>query len=143
MNSEIERLMQKYPIAFKNAQDAEFWNIPDGWVALLDNLFSEVNELLKESYDKFPATEDESGFSILQIKEKFGGLRIYFGFISEDSYTIEKIQSLIDQAEDKSYDICQLTGTPGTLCIKNHHYMTLCESVRKEMGYHTIPGTKD
>lgn len=48
------------------------------------------------------------GGTILQIKEKFGALRIYAGGISDALY--DEIQ----KAEEQSRTICELCGEPGT-----------------------------
>ena len=57
----------------------------------------------------------------MQIKEKFGGLRFYV-----DSAT-DKIYNMIDEAEKKSYTICEVCGKSG----KEYHIkgwtMTLCK----------------
>lgn len=68
---------------------------------------------------------------ILQIKEKFGGLRFYFSCentIEKEVY--DQIQQLVDKAEEASYNICedcsatedvQTNGTPywlRSLCPK-------------------------
>ena len=46
---------------------------------------------------------------ILQIKEKFGGLRFYIGCGTQEMF------DLIEDAEDKSITICEECGRPGTL----------------------------
>ena len=49
------------------------------------------------------------GVTILQIKEKFGGLRFYVGKSSAS------LREMIDQAENASYSICEDCGAPGRL----------------------------
>ena len=60
-----------------------------------------------------------------QIKEKFGGLRFYIG----DSNDI--LDKLINEAEIKSYTICETCGEPGTLRQKGW-WKTLCDTHHKE-----------
>lgn len=59
----------------------------------------------------------------LQVKTKYGGLRFYM------THGTDEIFELIDEAEDKSYEICELCGEKGkprdigwiwTLCDKCH-----------------------
>lgn len=49
------------------------------------------------------------GVAILQIKEKFGGLRFYVGAASDDLFTA------IDEAEKRSITMCEECGEPGRL----------------------------
>jgi hypothetical protein len=60
---------------------------------------------------------------MLQIKEKYGGLRAYCGGTTNEFFDI------IDQAEEESYTICEECGEPGkprdlgwilTLCEKHY-----------------------
>jgi len=47
------------------------------------------------------------GVTVLQVKEKFGGLRFYTGAASEG------LSQAISDAEDLSYTICEVCGDPG------------------------------
>jgi hypothetical protein len=62
-----------------------------------------------------------------QIKEKYGGLRIYF--TGGDEY----IQGVIDMAEEISYKICERCGCPGSP-NKQGWIMTLCDNCRGKNG---------
>lgn len=66
--------------------------------------------------------------SILQIKEKFGGLRFY---ISTGS---PKLYKMIEEAEAESYKTCEECGKPGRL--RSEGWMrTLCDDHAYEFGY--------
>jgi hypothetical protein len=65
--------------------------VGNGWAKLLD-----------EIYDQLPAD-----VYVCQVKEKFGGLRFYVG-----SAPIE-VLDFIEQAETKSYKICEECGEVG------------------------------
>ena len=60
-------------------------------------------------------------FEVLQVKEKFGGLRFYVNCRRN-----EAIRQRIGIAADESFRTCEICGQPGTLrearCIK-----TLCD----------------
>jgi hypothetical protein len=58
---------------------------------------------------------------VTQVKEKFGGLRFY---INEGT---DEIFKRISEAENKSYEICEVTGEPGTLRTDIGWYRTLCD----------------
>ena len=66
-----------------------------GWNRIILDLH---NELVKEHPDYY----------IVQIKEKFGGLRYYTGAMTDRG------RDLIGQAEDKSFKTCEKCGRPGT-----------------------------
>lgn len=61
----------------------------------------------------------EHPFEVIQVKEKFGGLRFYTNFETEE------ISKLIENAEDKSYITCEECGKPGQL-RKGGWLLTLC-----------------
>ena len=60
--------------------------------------------IVKDAIDKLVA----GGADIKQVKEKFGGLRIYF---YADDYT--GLHEIVDEAEKKCYSICEFCGKPG------------------------------
>jgi hypothetical protein len=59
-----------------------------------------------------------------QIKEKFGGLRIYFS--GGDDY----VSGVIGMAEDMSYKLCEVCGNKGN-ANKSGWIATLCDEHRK------------
>ena len=62
-----------------------------GWSSLIDAIFDRLPE---DAY-------------ILQIKEKYGGLRFYVGGV--DAETL----AFIEEVERKSYETCEICGKPG------------------------------
>jgi len=79
--------------------------VGSGWSKLIDKI-----------YDKLPQDA-----YILQIKEKFGGLRFYVGNVGMD------IQNFIDEVEDESYDTCEECGKKGKLREDLGWMLTLCD----------------
>ena len=84
--------------------------VGEGWHPLIEEL---IEELYKLGWDG----------NVVQIKEKFGGLRFYIH--GETEAMVDKI----DEYEDKSFEICEKCGEPGipkgrrwikTLCDKHH-----------------------
>lgn len=65
-----------------------------GWKTILEKL---VPDLFDLGWDGV----------LLQVKEKFGGLRFYVGASSEE------VERRIKQAEDESYRTCEDCGAPG------------------------------
>lgn len=73
---------------------------------------------------------------ILQIKEKFGGLRVYYQWTGPSSIPmIAGVNGLIEEAEIKCAKICEVTGEPGVLHTKDGWFKTLSEDKAKELGY--------
>lgn len=88
-----------------------------GWAEMLSTLDSELIAL-------------DPGYEVVQVKEKFGGLRYYFS-VSEDlsEETSDRMRSLVDEAEGRSYKLCEECGEPGVL-RKNARswYFTSCDA---------------
>jgi hypothetical protein len=54
------------------------------------------------------------GAVINQVKEKYGGLRIYFDFDDGDNGDYEGMYKIVADAEDACSKICEQCGEPGT-----------------------------
>ena len=135
---QIEKLIQEYPVVFKHMDTTSYNNLPAGWYSIVDTLCSDLTQILEEELAINPEIPDEPLFSVLQVKEKFGGLRFYYMMNTDNKEFSEKVMRLIDGAEDASYVTCQITGKPGVLCKSGSWYMTLCEESRISMGYKII-----
>jgi hypothetical protein len=78
---------------------------------------------------------DETGATIVQIKEKFGMLRIYLGPGDVDC---DELLDMIDKAEMESATTCEMCGKPGVTMAtgSNGHWLkTLCKEHGTELGY--------
>ncbi len=62
---------------------------------------------------------------VIQVKEKFGGLRFY------TSGSTEQFENLIREAEDESYITCEICGDPGKLNQDRSWIKTLCPKCEK------------
>lgn len=140
MNKELQdKLYAKYPALFaqKDLSPRETlmcWGIDvgDGWYNIMDALCSSITYYLK--YKKKPgadadADENADGeFSVefVQVKEKFGALRIYTNF-GDDA-----IDSMISLAARLSQLTCDTCGSPGKNTLIRGWYQTLCEPCRAD-----------
>lgn len=80
-------------------------SVGPGWAKLINRLFdSKPEETL-----------------VIQVKEKFGGLRFYIDSADDEFFT------LINLAEDESYKICEDCGAPGSLNTERSWVRTLCK----------------
>ena len=91
-----------------------FCSCGDGWLQLIHDL---IEELLAAGWDKH----------ILQIKEKFGGLRFYIGSGSEE------IHDIISKYEHLSYETCEVCGETGRIRNDLGWIPTLCDKHYKEL----------
>jgi hypothetical protein len=135
---QLDKLISNYPIVFKHLDKTISHNLPAGWYKIVDKLCSELTPILEEALEESPETPEEPLFSVLQVKEKFGGLRFYYMMNTKNDELYKKIQSLVDDAEDASYVTFQVTGKLGALSKSGSHYMTLCEDSRNSMNYKII-----
>ena len=97
-------------------------DVGSGWNHILVNAFKQI----AEAFDK--AGADFSEFSVVQIKEKFGGLRIYTGAL--DVSVADQAYKIIDEAETESYVTCEYCGEPGKP-RKGGWIKTLCDDCAK------------
>lgn len=96
----------------------------DGWRDLLWTLFTDVEQVLARQN----LSESPGEFKIVQVKEKFGTLRVY-----RDDSTPE-IDHLLDTAMERSCYICEACGLPGVLFIDGGWWATRCASCAVKDG---------
>jgi hypothetical protein len=139
MNDELQnKLYEKYPQLFVNKDKTPMQSpmcfgieTGEGWYEILSSLCwmikqyedsivwqTEWNQKTNPEYksDYFPVKFD-------QIKEKFGGLRVYFS--GGDQY----IEGLVSMAEAMSYKVCDVCGNKGE-ANKQGWISTRCEAHR-------------
>jgi hypothetical protein len=150
MDDELQdKLYQKYPELFSNRtktpiQSCMCWGceIGNGWYELLSsvcwcisqhekNILERIRVRNKHNTPNDQADLDYSPVKFDQVKEKFGGLRIYF--TGGDDY----VEGVIGMAEEYSYKVCEVCGNAGKP-NKGGWITTLCESCRNK-SCQTIP----
>jgi hypothetical protein len=90
----------------------------NGWLKILRPLFEELSK-----YD----------IVLEQVKEKFGGLRIYWSSNLELSDEDEKtIRDLIHKAEEECWKICETCGAEGELVNEKGWLFVSCEKCKKK-----------
>jgi hypothetical protein len=113
MKNKRELLFENYPqlfelIKLENKKCSTNFGIMrgDGWLDLLESLCRQIQchvDVESKKNEKYEIAK------FLQIKEKFGALRVYVK--SNDPY----VHGLIRMAEAISVKMCQLCGSPGKL----------------------------
>ena len=120
-----DTLYEKYPDLFANIDNKHSCmafgiecNI--GWYDILSSVCYRIKQYEKnKKSDYYTVTFD-------QIKEKWGGLRIYHS--GGDDY----VDGIIVMAEEMSYKICERCGCPGSP-NKQGWIMTLCDKCRGDL----------
>lgn len=115
-----EKLFKKYPQLFPNGRNVDpkeslmCFGIEtrNGWY-----------ELIEKTLEKITKEDKEKIVTIVQLKEKYGGLRIYIRGGNE------KIFEIINEAEKKSIKTCELCGKKGKQDNKER-IITLCEKCK-------------
>jgi hypothetical protein len=97
------------------------FEVEDGWFDLIWKLCEDLDEMRKHLI-----IIPEDPFQVLQVKEKFGGLRFYINGCSNDMF------QRILKAEHDSFEICETCGAPGKLRNQDGWCTTLCDDCFNE-----------
>ena len=121
MKIELEdKLFKRFELFFPNGRNVDMrqnlmcfgCECGDGWYNLIYEALEKIENIMPEGYR----------IRMVQVKEKFGSLQIYFDFemlpltisplLSEEESKLlhEKIFNIIDETESKSRKICELCG---------------------------------
>lgn len=144
MKQELQdKLYEKYPSLFSNKDKSRrescmAWGIEcnDGWYDLLSavcwrifqhekNIADRIAIRNKHSKENDKSDLDYQPVKFDQIKEKYGGIRIYYS--GGDDY----INGVVSLADEMSYKICEVCGNSGKP-NKGGWITTLCDSCRNK-----------
>lgn len=101
-------------------------SVNDGWYRLIHVLCRELTDLYIAN------GRDPSEIMMMQVKEKYGQLRFYTGGLIDGAHDI------IYRYEEMSYEVCEICGDTGTLCVKGGWYQTLCKKHMHEKGFNKV-----
>lgn len=102
------RIFGKKDIKMTRDDFKEFeWCLPDWGLEINDGWLNLVYELCKKLDEMTDYETGDNKFTVVQIKEKFGGLRFYVYGATKEMY------NLINEYEQKSYQVCEICGKPG------------------------------
>lgn len=101
-----------------------------GWKALIEEMCLTITK-----YETFWL--DNPGYkpvTFVQIKQKFGGLRAYYvgGYIDDSTFTVQVIANVIEEYQNKSYDICCVCGADNQHRGGHRHVCNECSSANNE-----------
>jgi len=89
----------------------------EGWRQLIDNAFRSAEQILSD----YPG----ASFRIVQVKEKFGALRVYFREEGLPAEISARLREIMQSANDQSSYVCEICGasarlgsTPGCISVR-------------------------
>ena len=91
----------------------------NGWYDLIYTLCSQITNHLKWN-------KKDDKVQVVQVKEKFGGLRFYTNGVSDE------IRGMIRMAEAMSYKICDVCGNKGEIRNNKGWHETTCEEHKRK-----------
>ena len=118
-----KQLKKKYPVLYKNLGNKKSMSggfvLPiafgiecgEGWYNLIDYVSSKLESLYQD-------------IEVVQVKEKFGGIRIY---TNKDTLEAGKI---IEFAEKESENTCEMCGKKGQMMNYSGWYKTRCHKCK-------------
>ena len=129
-----EKLVKEFPFLEENSEQGEDridnlylafgFECDDGWYELLKEMFKEI-------VDRYKLAGLAVDLEVLQIKEKFAELRVYYSFKQGDSPVNQELRNDIDKIieayENKSNKVCEICGAEGGLKKKGYLMKTLCD----------------
>lgn len=143
MDAELQnQLYEKYPDLFSNRnkgrmESCMYWGIEcnNGWYELLASVCWRVSQhekniedrkrILADQPEKIKAELEYFPVKFDQVKEKYGGLRLYFS--GGDDY----VDGIVAMAEEYSYKVCEVCGNAGKP-NKGGWITTLCDNCRND-----------
>ncbi len=143
MDQELQnQLFEKYPDLFSNRTKSPMQSpmcfgieCNNGWYELLGSVCWRVSQhekniedrkrILADKPEKIKNELEYSPVKFDQIKEKYGGLRIYFS--GGDDY----VDGIVSMAEEYSYKVCEVCGNSGKP-NKGGWISTLCDKCRNK-----------
>lgn len=104
----IEELIKTYPQMFPGPR----YNVScgDGWRGIVTKLCADLHRI--------------APIRVVQIKEKFGGLRFYVDGVPPE--VKDQVFDLIREAEASSFETCEKCGKPGSM-TDTGWIKTLCQ----------------
>jgi hypothetical protein len=99
------------------------WPVTQSCMSFGCEIFDGWEPIVRGACEELAAMGIE-GLHIVQVKEKFGGLRIYLNQYPDGALEITTA------AEDESYKVCEVCGEPGTLESKGW-WNTRCAECRE------------
>lgn len=113
----IDDTRDRFPHLFRGIDRFNF-TVDEGWKGIITTLCEKLDAL------------GLPNLQVLQVKEKFGGLRFYVNGRNDE------VSALIRQAMEESWTTCEWCGAPGKQ-FGERWILTLCESCQAKRKENT------
>jgi hypothetical protein len=142
----IDALAERFPRLFRGQQPRVGSDLPQGWTDIANRLFADLDAMM----DNVEAKK----FAVIQIKEKFAGLRVYWELGKEKTMVIDtissgsaqrldkppekrpalfnRIKARVAQASQEAAQTCQRCGNGGASAGGSGWIVTLCQTCRAQ-----------
>ena len=136
----IDALVEMHPRLFKGRPPRSWSDLPAGWTEIVRCLFADLDAMLSDA--------QAASLEILQIKEKFAGLRVYWSLGQSKTLAVDlfapgsverlearprrpsavftQIAERVRQAEVQAAQTCRHCGQPDTRRQLSGWLLTLC-----------------
>lgn len=118
-NERLGSLQSRYPRIFGAGKLQYGLEHQSGWDDLIDTMSSRINTIL--------SSDLKCEIELLQVKEKFGELRIYYRLRASQVGTTAAVAEAVKIAQEASGNICEVCGKPGML-LRGNLMKTRCAS---------------
>ena len=97
------------------------FEIGEGWIPIMHVLCKNIQAVIDSDPEKY------KDFEFTQVKEKWGGLRVYC------NRSFDEIEELIEAARSEADKTCEVCGKRGKLREDRPWIQTLCDRCSKEV----------
>lgn len=124
-----KKLVKKYPFLKMNDNYMRTWldEVPYGWQQFALTFFEKIEKILNDH-------NANDYLRIIEVKEKWGKLRIYYSFVNnskhEQNKWIEDIDRLFTSLENESWKICIDCGRQANYQT-NDYVIPVCDKCKK------------
>jgi hypothetical protein len=119
----LNALPARYPRLFPHGSVPWGFAVGDGWCVLLETLCARLDTIL--------AAAPGAAMAVVQVKEKFGGLRFYYDLQGADEAISEAMREAVDLAEAASARICEQCGRRGARRDSGGWLSTVCAACQQ------------
>jgi hypothetical protein len=149
----IDVLVARFPRLFHDRHPRVWSDLPQGWTELTHRLFADLDAMLDDDAAK--------RFEVAQVKEKSGGLRVYWQLSTEQTQELdlhgpgavqrvdqgpakptalfERIKARVRQARDEDAVTCHHCGNGSASAVGPGWLTTLCEACRRQADLRDAP----
>lgn len=100
-------------------QSIPIFGCDKGWHNIIIAALNEINTLMSQ-------TRPDEKLHVYQIKEKFGGLRMYIEVLPTETDFNNKVAEIVSHAEIQCEQTCEVCGAYGWLDHKKSWIKTVC-----------------